>query len=149
MSDSLFDSAPQSDEVYYQYYEQPLTERLRTFLRLDFLFQQADYFLHRPSKMDSRIAITTLIDLLNVLTRGDIRSDTLKELDKFSRTLQNYLTYPGIDSDELKHQLTDIAQTRLQLEALGMSLGSELREHEFLNSIKHRSAIPGGACNFD
>ncbi|NNC97343.1 MAG: cell division protein ZapD [Gammaproteobacteria bacterium] len=30
-----------------------------------------------------------------------------------------------------------------------MSLGSELREHEFLNSIKHRSAIPGGACNFD
>ena len=149
MNPSLFESTPQTETAQYQYYEQPLTERLRTFLRLDFLFQQADYFLHRPSKMDSRIAITTLIDLLNVLTRGDVRSDTLKELDKFSRNLQNYLAYPGVDTDELKRQLTDIAQTRQRLEALGMGLGSELREHEFLNSIKHRSAIPGGACNFD
>jgi cell division protein ZapD len=118
-------------------------------LRLDFLFQQADYFLHRPSKMDSRVAITTLINLLNVLQRGDIRSDALKEMDKFSRNLQNYLTYPGVDTDELKKQLTDIAQTRQNLEALGMNLGGNLRDHEFLNSIKQRSAIPGGACNFD
>ena len=131
MNPSLFESTPQTETAQYQYYEQPLTERLRTFLRLDFLFQQADYFLHRPSKMDSRIAITTLIDLLNVLTRGDVRSDTLKELDKFSRNLQNYLAYPGVDADELKRQLTDIAQTRQRLEALGMGLGSELREHEF------------------
>lgn len=149
MNPSLFESKPQAEPVSYQYYEQPLTERLRTFLRLDFLFQQADYFLHRPSKMDSRRAIATLIDLLNVLLRGDIRSDTLKELDKFSRNLQNYLSYPGVDSDELQRQLTDIAQARQRLESLGTNLGSSLREHEFLNSIKQRSAIPGGACNFD
>jgi len=149
MNSSLFESTPHNGTQQYQYYEQPLTERMRTFLRLDFLFQQADYFAHRPSKMDSRIAITTLIDLLNVLTRGDIRSDTLKELDKFSRQLQAYLTYPNIDKEELQKQLTDIAHTRQELEACGLSLGSQLREHELLNSIKQRSAIPGGACNFD
>jgi len=149
MNSTLFKTKSRDDTVKYQYYEQPLTERLRTFLRLDFLFQQAEYFSNRPSKMDSRRAISTLIDLLNVLLRGDIRGDTLKELDRFSRNLQSYLNYPGVDKEELQRQLTDIAMARQRLESLGTNIGGELREHEFLNSIKQRSAIPGGACNFD
>lgn len=140
---------PQADTADYYYYEHPLSERMRSFLRLDFLFRQADCYIHLPSSMDSRIAINTLIDLLNVLVRADVRRDTLSELDKFSRKLQNYLSYPDVDSAELNRQLSDIAQARQQLEALGMSLGSPLRDHDFLNSIKQRSAIPGGVCNFD
>jgi hypothetical protein len=39
-------------------YEQPLNERIRSFLRLEYLFQQAAYHLSRQSEWDSRATLT-------------------------------------------------------------------------------------------
>ena len=36
-----------------------------------------------------------------------------------------------------------------ELNAAGANFMQKLRESEFLNAIKHRSAIPGGTCEFD
>jgi len=150
MTESLFDNPVQPSQIAsYQYYEQPLTERMRTFLRLDFLFQQAHYFISRPSKMDSRVAITTLINLLELLNHGDIGKGALKDLDKFTSQMKGYLTYPNVDKHTLHQQLVELNEIRSKLIEAGLNLGSDLRENDFMNLIKHRSAIPGGACNFD
>src|SRR5260370_13864675 len=52
-------------------FEQPLNERMRTFLRLDFLYNQALYHTEMASPWASRAAISTPIDRLASTTRGD------------------------------------------------------------------------------
>ena len=63
-------------------FEQPLNERMRTFLRLDFLYSQALYHNETASQWGTRAAVSSLIDILAIITRGDVRSDALKELER-------------------------------------------------------------------
>jgi len=60
-------------------FEQPLNERMRTFLRLDYLYNQALYHNEKASQWGSRAAVASLLDILAISTRGDVRSDVLKE----------------------------------------------------------------------
>ena len=63
-------------------FEQPLNERMRTFLRLDFLYTQAVYHSEKDSPWGTRAAVGSLLDILAILARGDVRSDVLKELER-------------------------------------------------------------------
>ena len=77
-------------------FEQPLNERMRTFLRLDFLYNQALYHNEVPSQWGSRAAVACLIDILAITTRGDVRSDVLKELESELATLTEFQSNPGV-----------------------------------------------------
>ena len=63
-------------------YELPLSERMRTFLRLEFLYQQYSYFTEIETDWASRASVTSLLEIMAILTRGDVRSDIHKELDR-------------------------------------------------------------------
>ena len=75
---------------------------MRTFLRLDFLYSQALYHNEKASPWGSRAAVGSLLDILAILTRGDIRSDVLKELERHWRCSTNSRTAPGIDAARLR-----------------------------------------------
>jgi hypothetical protein len=62
-------------------YEQPLNERMRTFMRLEFLYQQLLYNCDVDSNWATRGAISSLLEIMAILTRGDVRSEVHKELD--------------------------------------------------------------------
>lgn len=130
-------------------FEQPLNERMRTFLRLDFLYSQAVYHNEKASPWGSRAAVGSLLDMLAILTRGDIRSDVVKELERHLALLNEFQNRQGIDTTRLRALLTNLARLRAELGAVGGSWLQPLRDSEFLASIKHRSAIPGGTCEFD
>src|SRR3546814_14828175 len=61
-------------------FEQPLSERVRTFLRLELLFLQ--YHDHRrdETSFGARASLHALLDLLVVTSRSDLKNDILKEL---------------------------------------------------------------------
>ncbi len=63
-------------------YEQPLNERMRTFLRLDFLYQQALFHEEREDAWSTRAAVGSLLEILAITARGDVRSEVLKELER-------------------------------------------------------------------
>lgn len=130
-------------------FEQPLNERMRTFLRLDFLYGQALYHNEIASPWGSRAAISSLLDLLAITSRGDVRSDALKELERHLSQLTEYQSHPGVDEKRLKSLLANLARLRADLVNAGPSMLQPLRDSEFMNAIKHRSAIPGGTCEFD
>jgi cell division protein ZapD len=130
-------------------FEQPLNERMRTFLRLDFLYNQALYHNEMASPWGSRAAMSSLIDILALATRGDVRSDVLKELEKELSTLNEFQTNPGVDSQRLKTLVANLGRLRSDLMNAGSAFLQPLRDSEFLSAIKHRSAIPGGTCEFD
>src|ERR1041384_5001085 len=82
-------------------FEQPLNERMRTFLRVDFLYNQALYHNEMASQWGSRAAMSCLLDVLAIATRGDIRSDVLKELERQINTLNAFQSKPGVDAARL------------------------------------------------
>src|SRR5881394_3453915 len=79
-------------------FEQPLNERMRTFLRIDFLDNQALYHNEIASQWGSRAAMGSLIDILAITTRGDVRSDVLKELEGQLASLSAFNSRPGVDA---------------------------------------------------
>ena len=130
-------------------FEQPLNERMRTFLRLDFLYNQALHHNEIASPWGSRAAVASLIDILAITTRGDVRSDVLKELESHLTTLNEFQTNPGVDAQRLKTLVANLVRLRNDLMNAGSAFVQPLRDSEFLSAIKHRSAIPGGTCEFD
>ena len=131
------------------FYEQPLNERMRTFLRLEFLYQQILYNGELESDWATRAMIDTLLETVAILSRGDIRSEVHKELDHQLTTLERFESQPGVDKRRLETLVHNLSESRAQVARIGTSFLQNIRDCEFLNAIKHRSAIPGGTCEFD
>ncbi|HEV2443340.1 MAG TPA: cell division protein ZapD [Steroidobacteraceae bacterium] len=131
-------------------FEQPLNERMRTFLRLDFLYSQALHHNEMASQWGTRAAVSSLIDILAIITRSDVRSDALKELERQLTQLGEFQSNPGVDANRLKTLIANLTRLRSELlNAGGVANLQPLKDSEFLNAIKHRSSIPGGTCEFD
>jgi len=144
--DPQAESAPEPAPVFY---EQPLNERMRTFLRLDFLYTQASYHSESPSAWGTRAAVSSLLEILAITARGDARSDVMKELERHIQILKDYQSKSGVDPGRLKALTSNLLRLRNDLSAAGGNFMASLRDSEFLSAIKHRSAIPGGTCDFD
>jgi cell division protein ZapD len=130
-------------------FEQPLNERMRTFLRLDFLYNQALYHNEMQSQWGSRAAMGSLLDILAIAARGDVRADVQKELERHLAQLNVFQSKPGVDSARLRTVMSNLLRLRADLVACGSNYLASLKDSEFLSAIKHRSAIPGGTCEFD
>jgi len=130
-------------------YEQPVNERMRTLMRLEFLYQQMLYHSDLEADWATRAATSSLLDIMAILMRGDIRSDVYKELDHQISDLRRYQSQPEVDNRRLQSLITNLVASRHELDAAGTQYLQPLKDSEFLSSIKHRSAIPGGTCEFD
>ena len=131
------------------HYEQPLNERMRTFMRLEFLYQQLLYNSELEADWATRATIATLLEIMAILSRGDARSEVHKELDQQLDALQRYQSQPSVDTGRLDTLIHNLIESRTQISSSGSQFLQPLKDSVFLNAIKHRSAIPGGTCEFD
>jgi cell division protein ZapD len=130
-------------------YEQPLKERIRVFMRLEFLFQQARHSLNRTAVWDSRAAVSSLLDVHSFFVRMDIRGEVLKELERHASNLQQLERTPGVDAARLEEVLGHLGRMTDELHHVNGQLGASVRDSELLSSVTKRSCVPGGACSFD
>ncbi len=130
-------------------YEQPLSERVRTFLRLEHLFCQTDYTLRGFSVWDSRSTLLSLIATLEILNRSDFKSELLQELDKQSGKLAALQNVPGVDNQQLERVLDELKESEQALHQLNGLIGQSVRDHELITSLRQRASIPGGDCPID
>lgn len=130
-------------------YEQPLNERVRTFLRLEFLFKEFFARIEGRTQWDSRNALASLLDILNIFNRTDLKTEVMKELERQMSTLAALEHAPGVDHLRLSKLLGEFDTLVDRMHAIQGQIGQELRQNEFLNSIKQRISIPGGTCDFD
>jgi cell division protein ZapD len=89
------------------------------------------------------------LEILAITARGDSRNDVLKELERQVQILKEYQSKSGVDHNRLKSLMVNLTKLREDLSAVGGNFMAPLRDSEFLSAIKHRSAIPGGTCDFD
>jgi len=130
-------------------YEYPLNERIRTLLRLEDLFERSRHFIARTDPHDHHMALLTLFEILEVSSRADLKSDLLQELERQKQVLLSFKNNPEIAEDALSGVLRDIEQASQALFSMTGKIGQYLRENDWLMSIKQRTGIPGGACEFD
>lgn len=130
-------------------YEFPLTEKVRTLLRLEDLFARIAYFSAQNHRIDHHAALLTLFEVLEVVSRADLKSELLQELERQKRVLAALHENPAISEDALDAILNEIEQAAADLLKLSGKLGQHLRENEWLMGIKQRSCMPGGTCEFD
>ena len=130
-------------------YEQPLNERVRTFLRLEHLFNSEEHYLSNPDEWASRANLSLLLDIIDMLGRSDVKTELIKEMERHSLTLSSLKKNPGVDMQRLEIILDDINHHLEILRDSSYQPGQALRQDELVTSIKQRSSIPGGSCNFD
>ncbi|MDH3757425.1 MAG: cell division protein ZapD [Gammaproteobacteria bacterium] len=131
------------------HYEQPVSERMRTFMRLEFLYQQMLYNSELDNNWATRATVSGLLEIMAILSRGDLRSEVHKELDHQLDELQRFQSQPGVDARRLDTLIRNLIESRAEIDGIGSQFLQPLKESDFLNSIKNRSAIPGGTCEFD
>lgn len=130
-------------------YEQPLNERIRSFLRLEYLFQQAAYHLSLQSEWDSRATLTCVLEILEIFGNTNLKSEVLKELERHTTSLKRHEQNPAIDHAQLSSLIVSINTHIKHVRAINGQIANEVKASEFLASIRQRSAIPGGTCDFD
>ena len=130
-------------------YEQPLNERIRTFLRLEFLFEGLDIALKGNTESTNRDVIQSLSAILLVFERSDLKQEIIKELERLISNLSALENIPGVDKQALDELLSELDQSVDALHLNKSAIGQALRENDFLYSIRQRSSIPGGTCDFD
>ena len=130
-------------------YEYPLSERIRTLLRLEDLFDKARHFAGQEHPLEHHAALLALFDILDVAGRADLKSDLMQELERQRQVLNGFRGSEEVAQDALLGVLEEIDTTHAALAANTVKTGQHLRENEWLMSIKNRSSIPGGACEFD
>jgi cell division protein ZapD len=138
--------APQAAQAHY---EQPVSERMRTFMRLEFLYRQMLYNSELETDWATRATISGLLEVMAILSRGDVRSEVHKELDHQLDVLQRFQSQPGVDTGRLDTLIRNLIDSRAEVDNIGTSFLQPLKDSDFLNAIKNRSAIPGGTCEFD
>ncbi len=122
-------------------FEHPLNEKMRTWLRIEFLIQQMAFRPQIASHADALHFFRNAGDLLDVLERGEVRTDLVKELERQQRKLQSWAEVPGVDQErinELRHQLKQSSSTLMAAPRIGQFL----REDRLIALVRQRLSIP-------
>ena len=131
------------------HYEYPLSERIRTLLRLEDLFNRFDAYAASSDPHAHHAALLTLFEMAEVAARADLKTDLLHELERQKSTLTALRGNPHVQDAVLERVLTAIEKAHLGMYQLPGKVGQHLREDDWLMAIKQRAAIPGGMCEFD
>jgi cell division protein ZapD len=130
-------------------YEYPFNEGIRTMLRLEHLFDRLAQLVPRDPPLDHHFALATIFEIMDVAARADLKSDLLKELERYRTQFAGYRGNPAISEAALDEVLARLNQAYDDLNALPGKAGHALTANEWLMSIRSRIAIPGGTCEFD
>jgi len=135
-----------SSEIHF---EQPLNERIRTFMRIEDLYTRCKYYINKEKAFDSHSALSTLFELMGLASRGDLKRELMKEIKRQLTNLQQLHSIPSLDKEKLQNIISSHNDLINQLDSLPGQLVGHLKDNNFINSIKQRSTIPGGTCDFD
>ena len=131
-------------------YELPLNERLRTFMRIEFLHSRLKNFASNlDDNWQTRTVIHTLLEIYSILSRTDVRREVLADLDRYIMQMQRFQSAPDADNDMVNNVLEDLDSIKNQVVDIGTDYLLKLREDEFIASLLHRHTLPGGKAEFD
>lgn len=119
-------------------FDHPLSERVRSFLRMEHLFNRFNTTLNAEDKWSHHVAINALFEILESSSRADLKLDILKELEQQRQYFSHNISTLHIDFYER------LQQASADLQGVHQKFGQHIRENEWLMSLKQRMHVPGG-----
>lgn len=126
-------------------YEQPLNEKIRLFLRIELLVKRLTDHVEKASQADTLAALTILLDLYNLSSRIDLKSDVIKDLDRMHQATRRAIEH----GQQQEAVLIELKQHTERMHQLRGSLGQHMRNHIFFSSLRQRTSLPGGLNGSD
>ena len=130
-------------------YEYPFNERIRTYLRLQQLFNRLGLLMARSEAVDHHFALTTLFEIIEVASRSELKSDVLKDLERQKQLYNGYRGNPAISEKALDGLIAQLDGHFESLNQVSGKIGQSLNDNDFLMALRSRAVIPGGTCEFD
>lgn len=127
-------------------YEFPLTNRVRTFLRYEYLINLLNETIEKQN--DELKAIILLHQLLELMKCNDIKSELIQHMKWQKQQLQSYEESYRVDQQQLEKILEQHQRRIDDIDGFDMPLHF-YQNHHFLNLMKLRLGIPAGTCGFD
>lgn len=107
------------------YYEFPLNERMRCFLRTESLISCLKYDYAQENYWDNQRSLMTVISLYRFLDQADLKKQLLQAIESYANGLKRLLHTPNVDLTALNRVLEDLdkniktlSQTHTQFEKL-------------------------------
>jgi len=129
-------------------YEYPFNERVRAYLRLEYLFDRLFFLVRGDDKRQHQIAVSSLFDILDSLERTDVKGAILQDLERQRAGLAPLRGHPEVAQDALEAMLGDMERVVGVLTSQGKT-GQALRDNEWLVSLRGRLSVAGGATPMD
>lgn len=114
-------------------FEHPLKTTVKTLMKLEHLFQQ---FVEHQSRCDVLAATETLLTLMRLLERPDLKAQFTKQLHQQQLHLQSFQDHPNIDTTALAHILQQLQAQMLFLQNSQSLLDDTLCQHPMLKTLK-------------
>ena len=86
-------------------YEEPVQEKIRKFIKIEFLFNKLFYFKQKENKNDNYIALLALCELYEILSRSDIKSELIREIENQNHYFKKIKEIPEANSEKLSSVL--------------------------------------------
>lgn len=130
------------------YFEHPLNEKTRIYLRVEALLNQLDVAALFGDDSQHLIFFRSLFDLLEIFEQLQLKSELAKDIEKQRLTYRAWLDFEGVDQTMLQNILTEVGHVHSKL-MTAERFGQSLKEDRFLSAIRQRFNLPGGSCCFD
>ena len=122
---------------------------MRTYLRLEHLLKRLGELVPRLQAVDHHFALLTLFEVVDVLSRSDLKAEVLKDLERQKALFLSYRQNPDISEAALDAVLLQLNQAFSDLNQLQGKVGGTIVDDEWLASLRNRISIPGATCAFD
>lgn len=132
-----------------QVYEQPLNERVRTFLKIETLSARLNHYSKQAHEWSSYNALLVILEITALIERSDIKQEVMKELERQQNVLKILAEHEGVDKSALELILSKLYQATQDIHNIKGKMGEHIKSVDFLLALKQRTTIPGGSCDFD
>ncbi|UOF93742.1 MAG: cell division protein ZapD [Bordetella sp.] len=126
------------------YFDYPLNERIRAYLRLQHLFDR--FFLFVCDDFKGQLHETALINLINIIeanNRFDIKNLVLQDLIKYRSILVKLRDYENVFQDKLEDTLTNLEEIFSNLSSIQGKIGIKNPQITWLVSILNKLRVSG------
>lgn len=130
-------------------FEQPLSEKLRTYLRIEQTFERFATLVASTDRAVHYAAFAALFELMEMTDHGDLRADLHSDLDKQLQQIATYRNNPQVDQEKLLRFELQLKKLHQWIVNFPGKFTAKLKDNEFLYAVKHRYALPGGTVACD
>lgn len=130
-------------------FEFPLTQSYRHFLRLEAAFKHFEHLLTLNHRAANQACLLNIINILEFLSRVEIKSEVIKELEYQTSHYQKLKQNPAVDTAKLDKFLQQLKKLHQWAISYRGRLGDDLREQPLLKNILTKQSIHTGVAACD